>query len=246
MGKAFIIARKDIKEAFRSKSTYFYILFLFLIMLPYFTGFRDVINTLSKQGLSSKELQLAGQSFVDTLVYTVPLLINMLFCSFLSAYAIIMDKAKRTLESLLATPASLRQIWLGKALAVALPSVVISLLVSLLALLVLNIVVAIPTLGSPILPSALPLVAGFLIVPVTTFFVVALVSFLQLIMANPRIANFAFIVLFLGIYMSTITELTKSWDFSLIYLVVTALLAAVTVFVARFLTKERVILSSKG
>ena len=62
----------------------------------------------------------------------------MLICGVFSAYAIIMDKAKRTLESLLATPVSLRQIWLGKSLAVALPSVAIALLVSLLALLAMN------------------------------------------------------------------------------------------------------------
>jgi hypothetical protein len=52
--------------------------------------------------------------------------------------------------------------------------------------------------------------------------------------------------IFLGIYFATITELVASWDFSLIYLIVTILLAAVTLVLGRFLSKERVVLSSKG
>jgi ABC-2 type transport system permease protein len=244
--KAFIIARKDMKEALRSRSTYFYILFLFLLSFPYFDGSRTVIRRLTEQGLGPAELQAASQSFLTTVVYTLPLVLIMLFCSFLSAYAVIMDKAKRTLESLLATPASLRQIWLGKSLAVALPSIVITLLVLLIAVIVVNQVFVVPTLGVFLVPSALSLVAALIIIPVMTFFVVCIVSFLQLIMTNPRIANFAFIAVFLVIYLTTITELSASWDFSLIYLIVTILLAAVTFVLGRFLSKEKVVLSSKG
>lgn len=246
MGKAFIIARKDIKEALRSKTTYFYVLFLFLISYPYFDGFRNVIGGLVKQGLSSVELRLAIQSFSNGIVSTLPLVLTMLFCSFLAGYSIIMDKAKRTLESLLATPLSLRQIWLGKSLAVALPGIAITLLILLLALLVLNLVFIIPIVGSFIIPSALSFVTGLIIIPAMAFLIVLAVSFLQLIMTNPRIANFAYIAVFLGIYLVTITGLTASWDVSFIYLMVTVVLAVITLFLSRFLTKERVILSSKG
>jgi hypothetical protein len=89
-------------------------------------------------------------------------------------------------------------------------------------------------------------VAALLIIPVMTFFIVCIVTFLQLIMANPRIANFAFMAIFIVIYLTTITELAASWDFSLIYLIVTILLAAVTFVLGRFLSKEKVVLSSKG
>jgi ABC-2 type transport system permease protein len=246
MRRAFIIARKDMKEALRSRSTYFYILILIFISLPYLSGFHTVIRRLTEQGLSPADLQLATQSLLNTIVYTLPLVLTMLFCSFLSTYAVIMDKAKRTLESLLATPASLRQIWLGKSLAVALPSIVITLLVLLIAVIVVNQVFVVPALGVFLVPGALSLVAALLIIPVMTFFVVCVVNFLQLIMANPRIANFAFMVIFLGIYFATITELASSWDFSLIYMIMTILLAAVTLLLGRFLSKEKVVLSSKG
>lgn len=246
MRQAFIIARKDIKEALRSRSTYLYILVLLLIALPYYSGFRAVIQRLTEEGLSLAEVQAASQSFLTTVVYTLPLVLMMLLCSFFAAYAVIMDKAKRTLESLLATPASLRQVWLGKSLAVALPSIVITLLILLITVIVVNQVFVVPNLGVFLVPSALSLVAALLIIPVMTFFVVCIVNFLQLIMTNPRIANFAFMAIFIVIYLTTITELAASWDFSLIYLIVTILLAAVTLILGRFLSKEKVVLSSKG
>ena len=170
----------------------------------------------------------------------------MLMCSILTAYSVAMDKAKRTMESLLATPLSLRQVWLGKSLAVALPGVAIAILVSLLVFLAMNLAIAVPNVGGFIIPSALSLVTGLVIIPVMAFVVVALVSFLQLIMSNQRLANLAFIGIFFAIYFLSVTRLGSSWDFSLIYLVATVFLAVVTLFLTRFLTKERVILSSKG
>lgn len=246
MGKAFIVAKRDIKEASRSKTTYFYVIFLFLLCLPYLDGFNSVMKDLLKQEVSATELRLASQSFLNGVAYTLPLVLTMLICSVFAAYAITMDKAKRTLESLLATPLSLRQIWLGKSLAVALPGVTIALLVSLLALLAMNLVIVVPTVGGFIMPDVLPLVTGLVVVPVVAFLVVSLVSFLQLIMTNPTIPNFAFIGIFMGIYLAIITEWAASWDFSSIYLMAMAFLIPVTLFLDRFLTKERIILSSKG
>ncbi len=246
MSKALIIARKDAREVFRSKSTYLYVILLGSLYAPYFAGFNSVIGSLVKQGATPAELRLASQSFLTGVAYTVPLLLTMLICSVFASYSVVMDKAKRTLESLLSTPLSLRQLWLGKSLGVALPGIAIALFVSLLVLLAMNLVLVVPTVGSFIVPGVLSLVTGFVIVPAMAFFLVSLVALLQLIMVNPRIANFAFIGIFLGIYMATITEFAASWDFSLIYLVATVFIAVITLFLTRFLTKERVVLSSKG
>lgn len=246
MNQVLIIAKKDVREALRSKSTYFYLLFLFFIVLPYLDGARSTIGHLIAQKTTSTEIVPAIKLFLNNVVHTLPMVLTMLFCSFLSTYSIIMDKTKRTLESLLATPASLKQIWLGKSLAVAVPSIAITFLVSLLALLAINLVVIVPAVGIIIWPDALSLITGLLIVPVMAFFVVCIVSFLQLIMTNPRIANFAFIVIFLGIYLTTITELASFWDFSLIYLGTTVVLAIITLFLGHWLNKDRVVLSSKG
>ncbi|MFH1639319.1 MAG: ABC transporter permease subunit [Chloroflexota bacterium] len=245
MDRVMIIAAKDIKEALHSKVIYIYMLFLFLLSMSYFSSFRNVIGSLSEQGLSLLEIRFAGRAFLNGVYYTLPLVLSMLICGIFSAYAVILDKTKRTLESLLATPVSLREVWLGKSLAVALPGVAVALLVSSLALGAMNILIVMPSVGDFILPDMLPMITAHVIIPLLTFLVVTLVSLLQLITRNPRLANLTFTAVFLVIYFSTITELTASWDFSLIYLVVAALLAAVIFYLSRFLTRERVILSSR-
>ena len=192
MGKVFIIARKDIKEAFHSKSTYVYIIFLCLFTLPYYGIHKDGLGNLSRQGATTVELRLYSQAVLNITMATLPMVLAMLFCSIFSVYSILMDKTKRTLESMLASPVSLRQLWIGKGLAVALPSVIIALLVSFLAVLVLNQVVVFPVLRSFIVPGILSLVNGLVVIPLMAFFVVSIVNFLQLTMVNPRIANLIF------------------------------------------------------
>jgi len=246
MGKVFIIAKKDVKEAFRSRTTYFYVLFLCFLSVGYFGSFSSTISGLAEQGATLSQIQLAGKSVMDGTVTTLPLVLTMLMCSILTAYSVAIDKAKRTMESLLATPLSLRQVWLGKSLAVALPGVAIAILVSLLVFLTMNLAIAVPNVGSFIIPSVLSLVTGLVIIPAMAFVVVSLVSFLQLIMSNQRLANLAFIGIFFAVYFFSVTRLGSSWDFSLIYSIATVFLATITLFLTRFLTKERVILSSKG
>ncbi len=44
------------------------------------------------------------------MAYNMPLMLAMMFCPIVGAYSIVVDKTKRTFESLLATPLSLRQL----------------------------------------------------------------------------------------------------------------------------------------
>jgi ABC-2 type transport system permease protein len=246
MNIALAIAIKDIKEAFRNKSTYIYIAFLFFISFPYLSGLGETLAKLIEQGTNTAILQAESRSFLNVLMYTLPMTLSMLFCTYLSAYALILEKAKRTLESLLATPASLRQVWVGKSLAVFMPSIIVAILVVIISIIALNIVVIIPKTDGFLLPDILPTITGLLIIPAVTFGLVMIVSVLQLIMSNPRIGNFAFIGFFLGFYMLTITGVSSSWDFSLIYLAVIAVLIIVNVLLSRLFTKDRVVLSSKA
>jgi ABC-2 type transport system permease protein len=246
MGKVFIIVKKDVKEAFRSRTTYLYVLFFCFLSMGYFGSFSSTISGLTEQGATPSQIQLAGKAVMDGIVTTLPLVLTMLMCSVLSAYSVALDKAKRTMESLMSSPLSLRQIWLGKSLAVALPGVVIAILVTVLTFLAMNLAIAVPKTGGFIIPSFLPLVTGLVIVPVMAFVVVSLVNFLHLVIANARLANLAFIGIFFAIYFFSVTSLGSSWNFSLIYLVATVFLIMLATFLTRFLTKERVILSSKG
>jgi ABC-type Na+ efflux pump permease subunit len=158
------------------------------------------------------------------------------------------EKSKRNLESLMATPVSLNKIWMAKALAVTLPSVVIALGVTLLGYIIMNVFLIIPRTGIFILPGALEIVTALLIVPCLIFSVASLVIYLQLVISNPRIANLAFTGIFLVLFFggNIITQMGLNWNFSIIYLIIIVLCGGLCLLLSRSLTRERVMLSSKG
>ena len=102
-----------------------------------------------------------------------------------------MEKVKRSIEALLCTPLSLRQIWLGKSLAIALPSVILGLLFAFGGIVSINQVFIVPRLGHFIMPGAAPLVAILLVVPLIVFSLASLMIALQLIITNIRWINAA-------------------------------------------------------
>lgn len=246
MSKAFIIARKDIGEALRSKSTYLYVGLLIVICLPYFDVLGNLLESRNSSGMGIAETQTVLQLFFNVTAATVPFLFSMLVSGIFSQYAVIIDKTKRSFESLLATPLSLREVWLGKCFAMAAPGTVVSLAVSAVLIVLLNYLVVVPATGAFVFPDPVMLATGFLVVPLMTFFIILLVGIFQFIMTDARIPNIAFSLIFMGVYMTTITKVNATWNFALIYLAITAAIGAATVICSRFLTKERVILSSKG
>ncbi len=241
---ALIIARKDMRDAIRSRTTYLYVGLLALLTIPFVTTLRTAANQVG--GVDKEVLAEASQVFVTGLFYTLPLFSLMLFSSFLSTYAVITEKAKRTLESLLATPASLREVWMGKSLAVAIPSTVVTIVLLIGAVAALNLGYIVPQVGHFVYPSIVAVISGFVVIPLMSFFVVAIVTLLQLIISNPRLANFAFMAIFLAVYIGGVTQLSGRIDFQWLYIGLTVALGMATWFVGRLLTKERVVLSSKG
>jgi ABC-2 type transport system permease protein len=246
MKTAWIIAIKDMLESFRNKAIYFNIAIMIFLPFPYLDILRNTLAGLQEQHTGTAALVSASQSFLGNALYALPLTLTMLFCTYLSAYAIVLEKAKRTLESLLATPASLRKIWLGKSLAVALPSIVVTYFVLLLTVVMLNILIIIPRVGYFVFPGFLPVLVSLFVVPLVALSVVCIVSILQLTMNNPRFANMIFLFVFIGFYFLTMAGFSSTWDFSLIYITILAVLVLVALVLLRFLTKDRVVLSSKG
>ena len=244
--RVWVVARKDIRDLVSGKF-YIYLIFICLICLPYFDSARNAVNELSKQGMSASDVRLAAQSFLDTMAYTLPVMLAMLLCSVFASYAILMDKTKRAFESLLATPLSLKQIWMGKTIGVALPGMAVGIVVSLAAMVAIDLAIIAPVAGSAVAPAALPIVSALVISPILVFLAVMLISLLQLIMTNPRIPSFAFTVIFMAIYATTvIMKVSSGWNFGLTYLMAAIVIGIALTFLSRFLTNERTVLSSKG
>lgn len=182
MNQVWVIAKKDIRESIRSRTTYIYIVFLFLLAFSSFTTY----SVLAHQNAGNKvALVEASRIFLNNITYTLPMWYAILVCTVFATYSVVVEKAKRNMESLMATPVSLNKIWMGKTLAVVLPSVVIATVVTILAYLIMSVVLVVPHTGIFIAPSALAIISALILVPSVIFTVTALVIYIQLIISNP-------------------------------------------------------------
>jgi hypothetical protein len=182
--------------------------------------------------------------------YFLPLFILMAFIWAFASLPIVQEKVNGNLDCLLATPLGTKEIWIAKSLAVFLPAYLISAVATLIILLIVNFVTILPATGEFILPAPV-LLMGFLINPLLFF---GLLSFIVLFsMANnPDIAIApSFILgfgLMIGIPLGLATGVINlaSWSFTLWYLAGTLAVWIIIAYLSRLLTKENIVLSSKG
>jgi ABC-2 type transport system permease protein len=241
--------KKDLRETLRTKAFYVSIGMAIFVLAALSLAISGPIDALMEEDLLPAEIAAAIQPLIGTTAFMLSLMLMMLFCMFINAYTVTMEKVKRSIESLLCTPLSLKQIWLGKALAVFLPSVVLGLVFTFGGIAVINQLFINPKLEHFIMPGASPLVAILVAVPLIVFFLSSLLIALQLIIANIRWINSALIaaIFIVGFALSPALKFgPSSWSVVFVSLGVAAALALVATYLSRLVTKERIVLSSKG
>jgi ABC-2 type transport system permease protein len=245
MNKIWIISRKDISEALRSRSTYVFLIVMIFLTFSYISVYNSNVNSLKNDTLAINNY---SRAYLSTLAYILPLMFSNFICSIFANYAVIVDKAKRNIESLMATPVSIKQIWMGKSLAVTLPSIGIGIGMAIVSYLVLDLGFVVPKTGIFIFPSIVSILSAVIIVPVLLFVIVAIVTYIQLIITNPRIGNFVFSGVFIILLIGgeALLGLGLSTNYlALIYLAMILVCAGIVYLLSFSLTKERVLLSSK-
>ena len=186
---------------------------------------------------------------INSIAVMLSFALTIFFGMYINGYAVVMEKMKRSLESLLCTPVGLRGIWLGKTLAVFAPSTILGLGVTFLGLFGMNAAVIEPKLGAFIMPDGAPLLAALVGVPAVAFPLMLLVTGAQLILSNIRWVNIVFLVLIftVGSGLSQSLRLNSgSWSLVGVLFGIAAILALVSLLLSRYVTPERVVLSSKG
>jgi len=184
------------------------------------------------------------------IAYFLPLFILITFIWAFASLPIIKEKVNGNIASLLATPLGPKEIWIGKSLAIFLPGFVISIVSTLIVLLAVNFIAISPATGSFVLTAPM-LLTGFLINPLM-FFGLLLFIVLFSLANNPDIAIApSFLIgfgLMIGIPLGVATGIINlaSWSFSLWYMAGTVVIWAVVYCLSRLLTKENIVLSSKG
>ena len=183
-------------------------------------------------------------------VYFIPLLILIAFIWSFASLPIIKEKINGNIECLLATPIGPKALWLGKCLAIFLPGFAISIISTFLVLLAVNLITINPATGYFIIPAQ-ALITGFITNPLLFFGLLAFIVLFSLA-SNPDVAIApSFIVgfgLMMGIPLGIAREVINltSWTFTLWYLTGTLAAWLAIGYLSRLLTKENIVLSSKG
>jgi ABC-2 type transport system permease protein len=249
MNEILAVVKKDLREILRIKSVLMGIGAAIFILYFLISIAGDNINAIMESEVMAVEPAGYIQAVIGGSLFTVALVITFYFCFLINSYTLLIEKTKRSLESLLCTPLSLRQFMVAKAMAMFVPGMVFGLVLTAGAFCLVNIYVVSPEVGHWIYPGVAPLVAILIGIPPVILFLSILFYLLQLIMSNVRLINGIFMVLLMGTLnglMFTLRLSTSAWLAVYTSLGAAVVLAVSVFFVSRLLTKERIILSSKG
>ncbi|MCJ7727757.1 MAG: ABC transporter permease [Actinobacteria bacterium] len=243
-----IVFQRDFREL-RQTSAFLIIVIVFTMITIIAAVVVNIV--LSRQEwLGKVEARPMLELIMGLIAYFLPLFILMTFIWAFASLPIIKEKVNGNIASLLATPLGPKEIWIGKSLAIFLPGFAISVVSTLIVLLAVNFIVISPAIGNFVLPASL-LFTSFFINPLL-FFGLLLFIVLFSLANNPDIAIApSFLIgfgLMMGIPLGVATGVINlaSWSFSLWYLAGTTVIWIVVCCFSRLLTKENIVLSSKG
>jgi ABC-2 type transport system permease protein len=228
MNGMLIVSRKEILQILKSRN----VLASAVIFVVVFGG----ISTLP--ALTSVE----STGLPDQLIFSLVPVLGIFLGYLLSSQAFLREKQGGVIETLLCSPLSLREIWMGKVIGVTIPAYGITLIAASLILALANTFSSIP-----LLPNLPVIVHLFTTVPLFIAATVGLLGFAQLLLGlrENQILNFAIIfvlIFFLTIAQSLLgPEFSVSWPMVGVTLATAILLLMVTAWLTRFLNKERIV-----
>jgi len=244
----FLIMRRDFKDM-RSTTAFRIMLGISaFITVGASVGISIALRLQSWYGLSEAAPIL--ELIVGLVVYFLPLFVLLAFIWAFASLPVINEKINGNVECLLATPLGPRALWMGKGLAVFLPSYLFSIIATIIVLLALNLAAVLPGWDMFVIPGP-ALVTGLIVNPLLFF---ALLSFIVLysLANNPDIAIAPTLLIGFGLMIGMPVGLMtgaidlSSWSFVLWYLAAAVAAWIVVLFLIRLLTKQNIVLSSKG
>jgi ABC-2 type transport system permease protein len=245
-----VVLQNDVWDILHSKGFLIVIIIIGVIIVGVAVGVPIALNGWLATGLAWEEAKLLLELFMGLAVNYVPLIVLFSCMVTWATDPIAKEKAKGPIESLLATPLTARAVWIGKSLAIFLPAYVIGLIATLIVILAMNLASILPATGHFVLP--LPeAFTSFLFLPLLMFALILLGVIFSLI-TNPVIGQT--IIIFLGVLLLQVVGqvggriwwLLASWDYALYNLAGAALFGMIAFYLSCSLSKERIILSSKG
>ena len=209
---------------------------------------KEIKNIIKNKGLLVGSAWIGGSfgilfstqaSSLDNAVFSMALLVGVLVGYMFSGQVFMREKRQRVIETLLCTPLNLKSIWFGKVVGATIPAYLISLLTVALVTIVSNIM-----LHSLLFPSVVILTHILVVVPVFIASAIGLMGFCQFLfgMRENKIIGYLIVLgYFPFIIPSIIGSLVVSWVEVVVYLCVSVLLLALTTYLSRYLSKEKIV-----
>ncbi|MDD5038631.1 MAG: ABC transporter permease [Dehalococcoidales bacterium] len=227
MDKTLIIARKETKEIIKNRTT----LFMGLAFAAFFSLMYSFNVVKAEDGTS-----------LDGAIFYLSLSIAIFMAYVSTGQIFLLEKQGGVIETLMCAPVSLRQIWIGKAMAGVVPSWVVSIFATLLLIIITGI-----QTGTVLLPGLANIVHVLVAVPTFIAAFVGMVGFGQLLlgMKENRLLNFLlFVPAFGALYGSGFAVargLTVSWLYVAILLGCSLVLLGTAAYLTRYLSRERIV-----
>jgi ABC-type transport system involved in multi-copper enzyme maturation permease subunit len=246
--KVNVVFQRDFKELRRTN-----VFLIVIIVIAVITIAASVIINVAlsnQEWLRQKEARPMLELIIGLAAYFLSMFILIAFIWAFAGLPIIKEKVNGNITSLLATPLSPKEIWIGKSLAIFLPGFVISTVSTMIVLLSVNFITISPVTGNFVLP--VPLLVTSLLVNPLLFFGLILFIVLFSLANSPDIAIApSFLIgfgLMIGIPLGIATGIVNlsSWTFLLWYLAGAAVIWVVVFCLLRLLTRENIVLSGKG
>jgi len=185
--------------------------------------------------------------YLGIIVFTASLLGLGINLNALGFTSMIKEKSRGNIQSLLATPLKLKDIWIGKSLAIFIPGLILGELLTLISLIAINYIYFVPTIGFLFNPWIA--VTSFIVFPIM-YFCLGLLVYLIGLTGKPNNANVIALV-FLPLFVNIVIQLAlrsnimdfTSWPFTLANIVIVLVIAIIVVVLQFRLKKEKVILS---
>jgi len=225
-----LIATKDIAELLKEQRMLlmFIVTAFILLSLPY-----DMVENIGRS-----HPFLLVQALDMFMIYFS--LMGILFISYAAVYRVFYrEKNSGTLSALMAAPVTIRQIWLGKSLAVAVTAYLFSLLLAAAFVFLVN-----HTTGLSVYPSPGAVLLLLFVNPLLAFLLVALLGILYLLIKDEMKARIGFFILiFGGFYLLKAVRLPQAGQVAPYLLLLLFVLFLANVILLRLLSNERVVLS---
>jgi len=236
----------NIKNNFSAKSVtiiWYGMTLLLVVAMTALFGILLISPELNKISPDKAMLEL----YLGVILFTASLLGLGINLNALGFTSMIKEKSRGNIQSLLATPLKLKDIWMGKSLAIFIPGLILGELLTLITLIAVNYIYFVPTIGFLFNPWIV--VTSFIVFPLI-YLCFGLLVYLIGLTGKPVNANIIALV-FLPLFVNIVVQLPlrsnlmdfTSWPFTLANIGVVLVIAIIVIILQFRLNKEKVVLS---